>query len=136
MNPGHETLAREFFNRLDTQGDLFALFTDDVEMTFPKWGTARGKQQAGELLQGIGAYIRVIRHDPASFSVSCDGDRVIVEGLSSGQLADGSTWQPDGRCGGRFCTSFRLRDGYICRVAVYLDPDYADRTAGSYPWRR
>lgn len=136
MNSTNEALAREFLKTLDAQGDLLRLLADDVEMSFPKWGVARGKAEVVRFFQDIGSYLRAIRHDPDSFDVLSDGDRVHIEGLSSGQLVDGKAWQPDGQCAGRFCTSFRIRGGLINRFSVYVDPDYTDQTAGFYPWLR
>ncbi|NPC55923.1 nuclear transport factor 2 family protein [Caenimonas soli] len=136
MNTANEALCREFLKTMDAQGDVFALLTDDVELLFPKWGLARGKEDLGRLYQSLGPYIRSISHDASSFRYLSDGDRVCIEGVSSGELVDGRKWQPDGGTAGRFCTTFQVRDRLISRVFIYIDPDYTDQTAGFYPWRK
>ena len=35
---------------------------------------------------------------------------------------------------GRWCDVFEIRDGLIQRCFIYLDPDYAGRDTGRYPW--
>ena len=136
MNPGNEALAREVLKTMDAQGDIFALMTDDIELIYPKWGVAKGKAELGKFFQDIGGYVRSISHNPSSFRCTSDADRVFIEGRSTGTLVDGSAWSADGATGGRFCTSFRIRDGLICSMQVYIDPDYADQTSTVYPWRK
>jgi ketosteroid isomerase-like protein len=136
MNPRNEALARDFLKTMDAQGDVFALLTDDVEVLYPKWGMARGKADLGRLYQELAPYIRSTQHHPETFTCLSDKDCVFIEGQSSGQLVDGHSWKPDGACAGRFCTTFRIRDGLISRVLIYIDPDYCDQTAGFYPWRQ
>ena len=47
MNAHKEALARDFLKMTDTQRDIFTLLTDDIVFTYPKWGTARGKEELG-----------------------------------------------------------------------------------------
>jgi hypothetical protein len=35
---------------------------------------------------------------------------------------------------GRWCDVFEIRDFKIHRLVIYLDPDYANRDVGRYPW--
>lgn len=64
-----------------------------------------------------------------------DGDTVVVEGTSTGETADGTTWRPNGSPGGgRWCDVFEVHDGAIQRLFVYLDPDDAGRDTEQYPW--
>ena len=35
MNARHEALAHDFLRMTDTQGDIFALLTDDILYTYP-----------------------------------------------------------------------------------------------------
>lgn len=63
-----------------------------------------------------------------------DGDTVVVEGTSTGETADGTTWRPNGSPGGgRWCDVFEVHDGAIQRLFVYLDPDDAGRDTEQYP---
>ena len=136
MNARNEALAREMLKTMDAQGDVFSLMTDDIELVYPKWGRARGKAELGRFFQDMGGYVQSIVHDPSSFKCLSDDDRVVIEGESSGCLVNGRTWQSDGVTRGRFCTTFRLRDGLICSIHVYIDPDYTDQATAVYPWRR
>lgn len=136
MVGNYESLVREFFSRMDGQGDLFSLLTDDVEFTYPKWGVAHGKSQLGQLFQDMGQYVASIAHNPQTFRFLSDRTQLVVLGRCSGQLQDGKVWGHDNTCGGGFCTNFEFRENLICRVRVYLDPDYADQTAPFYPWRK
>ncbi len=135
MNAHNEALARKFLKMTDTQGDIFTLLTDDIEFVYPKWGIARGKEELGKFYQEIATYVQSISHDPDTFSSLSNGDCVFIEGLSSGQLLDGTTWPATGAAGTRFCNSFRFRNGLISKVCIYIDPDYTDQTAEFYPWR-
>jgi hypothetical protein len=136
MNARNEALAREMLKTMDAQGDAFALMTDDIEFVYPKWGAARGKAELGKFFQDMGGYVRSISHDQSSFRCTSEGDTVLIEGRSAGTLVDGRSWSAAGATGGRFCTSFRIRDGLISGIQVYIDPDYADQTTTVYPWRK
>jgi hypothetical protein len=110
--------------------------TEDVEVMYPKWGVARGKAEVGQLYQDLALYVQSMNHDPARYTCMSDGQRVCIEGESSGQLVGGKSWQPDGECGGRLCTMFEIRGDLISRIYIYIDPDYCNQTANFYPWNR
>jgi len=131
----NHALALECIKRLDQQGDLFELLDDDVEILYPKWGIARGKEESGRMLQDFGLYLGAMKHDYDSFNFIVQGDSVCVEGVSSGTLANGMSWQPNGDEVGRFCTVFTMHSGKIKRMFVYLDPDYCDQTKSLYAWK-
>lgn len=126
-------LARTFLTTLDAQGDFFSLITDDVELTFPKWGTARGKANLGPFFQALGSYVAAIRHRPETFQFLVgerDGQaRVCIEGLSEGRLHNGKAW-----AAGRFSVIYDFRGRLVSRIGIYIDPDYVDDTADHYPW--
>jgi hypothetical protein len=41
MNAHREALARDFLKMTDTQGDIFALLTDDILFTYPNGHSAK-----------------------------------------------------------------------------------------------
>lgn len=128
-------LAKQFLRTVDQQGDLSSLVTDDIQMTFPKWGTCMGTKDFPRYFADLGGYIRKIAHHPESFLCLAGDDHVAIEGFSSGELQDGSRW-PDKGTSGRFCTVFGFRGDRISHVRIHLDPDYCDATADHYAWRR
>ncbi len=127
--------AKEFLRTLDTQGDLFALVTDNIEIVFPKWGTVHGKADLSRFFQDLGGYISSISHDPQTFVCMAGDDHVAIEGVSSGSLQSGLRW-PEGESTGRFCSVFKFDGELISHVRIHLDPDYCDTTADAYEWRR
>lgn len=117
------------------EGDLLALFTDDAEVFFPKFGIGHGKNALGEMGGGFMQLVQSIEHNVDDFRIVESGDTVVVEGTSQGITSDGTRWSPsETGAGGRFCSVYDLRDGQIRRMAVYLDPDYGNATASQYPW--
>jgi ketosteroid isomerase-like protein len=117
--------VREYFRLVDTGGsELVDLFTDDVELYFPKFGFGSGKSDMAEFARRLGEDLGSIEHDIDGLDVMVDGDRVIVEGREWGTTANGEAW-PDGSVStGRFCNVFTFRDQLISSVHIYTDPDF------------
>lgn len=117
--------VRECFRRIDS-GDpsLTDLYTDDIEVWFPKYGTARGKDGAQRFAAVLGANLSRLTHDIDGLQFVVEGDRVVVEGTETGATADGQEW-PDGEISqGRFCNVYTFAGDLISRVSIYVDPDY------------
>jgi ketosteroid isomerase-like protein len=129
-----KSVALEYLKRLDNGGDIFELFASDAQVYFPKWGVANGDAEIKELFGGVAGILRSVRHDYAYFNYVHNGDTLVVEGTSSGETADGSTWRAGVSHAGRWCDVFEIRDGLIQRLFIYLDPDYADADTARYPW--
>jgi ketosteroid isomerase-like protein len=127
--------VHEFYRRADA-GDpsLLELFTDDVEFWFPKHGVGVGPEAFNDFVNGFGKNVAQIAHDVGSLSFVVSGDTVVVEGLTSGRTQDGNRWCGGKTPGGRFCSVFRLREGCIARMYVYLDPDYTGRDVEGFAW--
>ena len=134
MNAHNEALARDSLKMTDTQRDIFASLTDDIVFTYPRWGTARGKEELGKFYQDIGAYVQAISHDPDTFNCLSNNGCVFIEGRSFGQLVDGASWPATGVSGDRFCQFLQIPRRLNSELCVYIDPDYADQTAEFYPW--
>jgi TetR/AcrR family transcriptional regulator len=75
---------------------------------FSKFGVGKGHAAIGQALQGVGNALAGVRHDSDSMKVTGSGDRLAVEGKSSGTLKDGPTWAAGVTPAGRFCNSLNL----------------------------
>ena len=115
------------------QGDLLALFADDAEVYFPKYGVGRGAAALGEIGGGLGQFVKRMEHQVEAFGVIRSGSKIVIEGTSRGETADGGRWEGGKTVGGRFCSVFDVRDGRIHRMYVYLDPDYTQRRRRALP---
>jgi ketosteroid isomerase-like protein len=130
-------VVSQYFLRLDAgRDDLLALFSEDCQFYFPKFGVKTGRSAVTEFLQGILTTVASAVHhiDPGRYIVS--GDHVVVEGLTTGAMKNGEAWQGGRTPGGRFCNVFEVRDGLIRRLFIYLDPDYVGADAGRFLWGR
>lgn len=114
-----------YFQRVDERStDLFDLFTDDVELFFPKFGTARGKDGMRAFGAAMSEMLGHLRHDIEGLRFIEADDAVVVEGREWGEMADGTAF-PDGEVSqGLFCNVFEFRDGLISAVRIYVDPDF------------
>ena len=85
----------------------------------------------------VGGKLKSITHDYANFNWIFGGSDTIV---CRGDVATASTRTAHGgrTCrmwgAGRWCDVFEIRDFLIQRVFIYLDPDYAGKDTGRYPW--
>ncbi|KXF56479.1 hypothetical protein AXA44_34635 [Rhodococcus sp. SC4] len=118
-------LTKEYFRRVDAGADtLLDLFTDNVQLYFPKFGDGHGKDDLREFATRLGSQLRSIEHDIEGFNILVAGDHVVVEGFEKGVTRDGESW-PDGVIStGRFCNVFEFDGLLIKRVHVYVDPDF------------
>ena len=127
--------AKEYFRRVDVGSESLAdLFTDDVEVYFPKFGVATGKAAFMELAAGLFTRISRISHDVDSLLCVANGNDVITEGTSRGATKSGISWAGGSTPGGRFCNVFHFRDGKIDRVHIHLDPDYGGEDRAGFLW--
>jgi ketosteroid isomerase-like protein len=129
-----KAVALEYLKRLDRGDDFFALFADDVQVYFPKWGIANGIAEVKRLFSDVGGILAAIQHDYAYLNYAHNGDLLVVEGTSSGRTSSGAEWRAGVTQAGRWCDVFEIRDFKIQRLFVYLDPDYADADTARYPW--
>lgn len=127
----YKELSTNFLATLDTMGNVFALMTEDVEFQFPKYGTARGTAEVGAFFHALGSYVAALRHPPETFTYYVGDRSVAIEGRSVGRLHNGKSWDA-----AHFTVIYGFDGELINRVAIYLDPDYADETQDRYPWKR
>lgn len=137
-----KSVAVEYLKAFDnggvtsTGGSILDLFADDAQVYFPKWGIAIGKEAIGQLFGDVGSMFTSITHHFSEFTwVFSGSDLLVAEGTSHGEHKDGP-WRagvPE-HGAGRWCDVFEIRDWKICRVFIYLDPDYATKDTARYPW--
>lgn len=128
-------IAEDYYRRADAgQADVLDLFTEDVDLYFPKFGVRRGKAAFGELATGLLASLKSIAHDQKSLVCIAVGQTVIVEGKTRGETRDGTRWEGGKTPGGRFCSVFEFRDRLISRMYIYLDPDYGSADRDRFLW--
>jgi len=65
-----KSVVIEYFKRFDRGGDVLALFADDADVYFPKWGVARGKD---EIARCFGDVAQLFNQHPAPPRVPQDG---------------------------------------------------------------
>lgn len=105
------------------------LFTEDVELFFPKFGLTRGKAAVAEFGARLAAELESLEHDIPGLHTIVAGDTIVVEGTEAGVTRSGLRW-PDGVVSqGRFCDVFTFAGTLIRSVHIYVDPDFtsADR---------
>jgi ketosteroid isomerase-like protein len=127
-------VAVSYFKLMDSGQHFLHLFDEDAYVYFPKHEVARGIKEVEQLFGDLLPMFNGIVHDNAYFNYVVHEDFVIAEGMTSGELADGTTWRGGTTLGGRFCDVFEIRGGRIQRLHIYLDPDYGDRDTARYPW--
>ncbi|NPT53214.1 nuclear transport factor 2 family protein [Paraburkholderia elongata] len=129
-------VAVAYFDRLDRGApELFELFADDFEFYFPKFGIGKGTEDFVACMTGLQGRLESITHYVDRSAVIVAGDKVVVEGLSSGRMKSGEEWHGGVTAGGRFCNVFEIRGGLIERVSVYLDPDYVSEDTERFLWK-
>ncbi|MFT3691216.1 nuclear transport factor 2 family protein [Paenirhodobacter sp.] len=122
-DPRLETV-RDYFRRVDAKDPtLLDLFTEDVAFFFPKFGLTRGKAAMARFAERIGQEAATLTHDIDGFVFTADANRVVVEGREWGVTATGRAW-PGTSSGGRFASVFEFDGPLICRMFIYVDPDF------------
>ncbi|MDH7786285.1 ketosteroid isomerase-like protein [Ochrobactrum sp. 19YEA23] len=124
-------LAQQFLDVSDARDDVLALLTDDIQFSFPKWGTVRGKARLLQFFQDMSQHVAAMSHPAEHRRFIVDGPLVCVEGLTQGQMQNGKTWNA-----GRFSTVYEFDGDLIKRIDIYTDPDMTDETRENYPWLR
>lgn len=127
--------AKEFFRRADARSpDLIDLFTDDVQLWFPKFGVTRGKDAIWEMGGGLAKLVAEAFHDPVDYLFLPFGNALAVEGTTRGTTASGKRWAAGETPAGRFCNVFGFDGDLISRVHIYLDPDYGAEDTERLVW--
>jgi hypothetical protein len=131
----HLETTKQYFIRVDAgRADTVDLFTEDAQIYFPKFGIARGKAAFGELASGLFKRVSKLSHDLSTFTYVVAPDVIVVEGKTQGMDVEGRRWSGGETPGGRFCSVFEFRGPLICRMHIYLDPDYTSRDEDRFLW--
>jgi hypothetical protein len=127
--------VNEYFVKADA-GDfsILELFTEDVQIYFPKFGIATGKTAFGDLATGLLGSLKSIAHHISDFKYVVGSDSIVVEGTTHGADREGAEWSGGKTAGGRFCSVFEFRGPLIARMHIYLDPDYTSRDEKRFLW--
>jgi ketosteroid isomerase-like protein len=115
-----ETIRR-YFRYVDA-GDsrLRDLYTDDVELLFPKFGRTRGKDGMRVFGARMAAMLGRLEHDIDGLTFIEAGDTVVVECREWGEMADGTPF-PDGEISqGLLCNLFEFDGDLIKAVRIYF----------------
>jgi hypothetical protein len=70
----------DYFRRGDRGGDQLALFADDADVYFPKWGVARGKEEIARCFGDVSQLFTSIAHHPEYLNMVVQGDVVVARG--------------------------------------------------------
>jgi hypothetical protein len=118
-------IIETYFRKVDARDStLLDLFTDDVQMFFPKFGLGYGKADLIKFSEIMNRHLESLEHDIDSFHYIVSDNCVVVEGTERGVTRDGVCW-PDGLVSqGRFCNVFEFKGALIHRMFIYVDPDY------------
>ncbi|TPG84761.1 nuclear transport factor 2 family protein [Pseudomonas mandelii] len=113
-------VAKLYFIKGDA-GDLtiLDLFSDDVQLYFPKFGTRIGKNEIVAFIQGLMGDLGGLKHEVEHYNYIALGNTVVVEGAESGVMKNGSQWPVEGRSEGRFCNVFEFQKK---RLTMAADP--------------
>ncbi|QRK08844.1 nuclear transport factor 2 family protein [Archangium violaceum] len=117
--------VQDYFRKVDLRDPgIMELFTDDVQLFFPKFGVSRGKAGLARFSQLLTSYLESIEHDIEGFRYVVSGDSIVVEGTERGVTRDGVHWPDNEISQGRFCNVFEFEGPLIRRVHIYVDPDF------------
>lgn len=114
-----------YFKKVDARDPaVFDLFTDDVQMFFPKFGLAHGKAALVKFEEAMTSELESLEHHFDAFNYIVSGNVIVVEGTERGVTRNGVHW-PDGIVSeGRFCSVFEFDGPLIRRMHIYVDPDF------------
>lgn len=116
-----------YFKKIDDgnfDSEYFNLFTEDVELYYPKFGFAKGKEGIRQLGKVIGKHLNQLTHDIKNFNFIISNNFIVVEGTEKGITQDGKEWPDNQISFGKFCNVFEFRGNLIKRVHIYVDPDF------------
>ncbi|SMQ30406.1 Ketosteroid isomerase-related protein [Pseudomonas helmanticensis] len=128
-------ITKLYFGKADV-GDpsILDLFSDDVQLFFPKFGTRTGKAQVVEFVQGLMSKLESLKHDVGTYNFIASGQIVVVEGTESGVAKNGEHWPVEGKSDGRFCNVFEFSGTLISRLHIYVDPDFLGEDDDRFYW--
>ena len=125
LNESRRETIRCYFRYVDAADPrILDLYTDDVELLFPKFGRARGKDGMRRFGEKMAAMLRRLQHDIDGLHFIESGDTIVVEGREWGEMADGTPFPDREISNGLFCNVFEFSGELISAVRIYVDPDF------------
>lgn len=119
--------VKTYFKKVDDgqfDEEYFNLYTDNVELYYPKFGFEKGKEGIRNFGKTIGCHLQDLTHDIDGFNYIISDNTIVVEGTEKGITRSGKKW-PDNRISlGKFCNVFEFEGEFIKRVHIYVDPDF------------
>lgn len=116
-----------YFKKVDDgqfDKEYFNLYTEDVELYYPKFGFEKGKDGIRNFGKTIGTHLQKLIHDISNFNYIISDNIIVVEGTEKGVTKSGKEW-PDYKISyGKFCNVFEFEGELIKRVHIYVDPDF------------
>lgn len=116
-----------YFKKIDAgefDDEYFNLYTEDVEMYYPKFGFEKGKEGIKNFGKVIGAHLQKLTHDIENFRYIISDPIIVVEGTEKGITSSGKEWPDYKTSFGKFCNVFEFEGELIKRVHIYVDPDF------------
>ena len=101
-----KSIAAEYLKRLDRGEDFFELFDKNAEVFFPRSGVAIGAEEYKKLFSDLAAKVKRFRHHHAYINWIIQGDVVVAEGSSEGELKTGEQWTDS-----KWCPSLTIPEG-------------------------
>lgn len=120
--------AKAYFRKVDARefdSGYYNLFTEDVELYFPKFGYSKGKEGIKQFGVAMSDFLQGLTHDIENFNYVVSNNTVVVEGTEKGVTIDGKSWPDNVTAFGKFCNVFEFEGDLIKRIHIYVDPDVA-----------
>ncbi|NML69199.1 nuclear transport factor 2 family protein [Chryseobacterium sp. RP-3-3] len=127
LNEIRKNKIETYFNKIDSgtfDDEYFGLYTEDVEMYYPKFGFEKGKQGIKNFGKVIGKHLEKLTHDMQNFRYIFSDPIIVVEGNEKGITRSGKEWPDYTTSFGKFCNVFEFDGELIKRVHIYVDPDF------------
>lgn len=121
-------VVQTYFKKVDSRefdAEYYALFTEDVELYFPKFGFGYGTEGLRKFGAKMSGFLESLSHDVENFTYIQSENLIAVEGTENGTLLDGRSWPDNQNSFGKFCNVFEFDGDLIKRMHIYADPDVA-----------
>lgn len=119
--------VKTYFKKVDDgqfDEEYFNLYSEDVELYYPKFGFEKGKDGIRNFGRTIGAHLQNLTHDINNFNYIISDNFIVVEGTEKGVTKSGKEWPDYTISYGKFCNVFEFEGELIKRIHVYVDPDF------------
>ncbi|WP_312400281.1 nuclear transport factor 2 family protein [Sphingobacterium sp.] len=122
----NKNVAEAYFRKVDAgefDNSYYNLFTEDVELYFPKFGFGYGKDGVKKFGETMARFLGSITHDIKNFNYIISGNMLVVEGTERGITIEKKLFPDNVTAFGKFCSVFEFEGDLIKRMHIYVDPD-------------